>query len=157
MQLTHVTPILNVSDVPASIAWFERLGWQRCFTWNDAGMIQAAADRDAHGPAQFGAVACGQTELFLCKDGQGARGAPPDMAAIARLPGGTSPDEDTGGVWMSWWVKTPAEVDAAHALAVKQGVAVIWPPTDEPWGCRECRIVHPDGHTFRIAAQLSPG
>jgi uncharacterized glyoxalase superfamily protein PhnB len=74
------------------------------------------------------------------------------MAAIAKLPAGVSPDEDSGGVWMSWWVKTPADVDAAHALAVKHGMAVIWPPTDEPWGVRECRIVSPDGHTFRISA-----
>ena len=55
---------------------------------------------------------------------------------------------------MSWWVETPAEVDAAYALALKSGVAVVWPPTDEPWGVRECRIVHPEGHTFRVSAHL---
>jgi uncharacterized glyoxalase superfamily protein PhnB len=55
---------------------------------------------------------------------------------------------------MSWWVKTPAEVDAAHQLALKHGMAVIWPPTDEPWGVRECRICHPDGHTFRVSAPI---
>jgi catechol 2,3-dioxygenase-like lactoylglutathione lyase family enzyme len=153
MKITRVTPILNVSDVPASIAWFERLGWERHFTWNDAGMIAAAADANGHGPAQFAGIGCGEAGVFLCHAGQGSRGVPPDIAAIARA-GGRIDDDSTGGVWMSWWVKTPAEVDEAHRLAIKHGVAVVWPPTDEPWGVRECRIVHPDGHTFRISSQL---
>jgi uncharacterized glyoxalase superfamily protein PhnB len=55
---------------------------------------------------------------------------------------------------MSWWYKTPAEVDEVPALAKSLGVTVTWPPTDEPWGVRECHIVHPDGHTFRISAPL---
>ena len=29
MKLTHLTPVLNVSDVPASLVWFEELGWER--------------------------------------------------------------------------------------------------------------------------------
>jgi uncharacterized glyoxalase superfamily protein PhnB len=62
-------------------------------------------------------------------------------------------DDDTGGAWMSWWLATPAEVDEVHALAVNSGFTVTWPPTDEPWGVRECHIRHPDGHTFRISAQ----
>ena len=32
MKVTGITPILNVSDVAASIAWFERLGWSCGFT-----------------------------------------------------------------------------------------------------------------------------
>jgi uncharacterized glyoxalase superfamily protein PhnB len=76
------------------------------------------------------------------------------MAMVAKLPPGVSPDEDTGGVWMSWWVKKPADVDAVFELAKKVGVAVTWPPTNEPWGVRECRIVHPDGHTFRISSPI---
>ena len=63
-------------------------------------------------------------------------------------------DDDTGGVWMSWWVESPAAVDDAHARAVKNGITVTRPPTNEPWGVRECRIVHPDGHTFRISAGI---
>jgi hypothetical protein len=153
MKLTHVSPILNVSDVPASIAWFEKLGWERCFSWNEGGMIAGAADRNEHGPAHFAGIANGDVQLFLCKDGQGSRGTPPDLAALARA-GGRIDDDNTGGVWMSWWVKTPAEVDEAYQFALKHNIAVTWPPTNEPWGVRECRIVHPDGHTFRISAQL---
>jgi uncharacterized glyoxalase superfamily protein PhnB len=145
MQPTHLTPILNVSDVPASLKWFESLGWKRCWTYNDGGPIENAGDSNQAGPAQFAAVGAGECEIFLCKDGQGSRGGPTPRHAGS---------DDTGGVWMSWWLKTPAEVDAAHALAVKLGCTIAWPPTDEPWGCRECHLVHPDGHTFRVSAPL---
>ena len=146
MKLTGLTPILNVSDVPASLRWFEQLGWKRDFTFNDGGPIDNAADSNAHGPAAFASVCCGEFQIFLCHDGQGSRGAPP--------PRKVGDDDTTGGVWMSWWLKTPAEVDALHALAKKLNYAIVWPPTDEPWGVRECRVVHPDGHTFRISAPL---
>jgi uncharacterized glyoxalase superfamily protein PhnB len=55
---------------------------------------------------------------------------------------------------MSWWVESPAEVDAQHASAVAQGLTVTWPPTDEPWGVREFHLRHPDGHTFRVSAGI---
>jgi hypothetical protein len=61
-------------------------------------------------------------------------------------------DDDTGGVWMSWWVRSPAEVDAAHALALQLGMTVTHPPTNEVWGVREFHLRHPDGHTFRVSA-----
>ena len=33
-MLAHaVTPILNVSNILESFAWFERLGWTRGFSW----------------------------------------------------------------------------------------------------------------------------
>ena len=153
MKLTSVTPILNVSDVPASMAWFERLGWERHFSWNEGGMIVGAADRNEHGPAHFagvGAVGKGEVKLFLCRGGQGSRGTPPDAGAIARA-GGRVDDDDTGGVWMSWWVETPADVDAAYQLALKNGVAVVWPPTDEPWGVRRFFVRAPDGNVINIA------
>jgi uncharacterized glyoxalase superfamily protein PhnB len=145
MNVTAVTPILNVSDVPASIAWFERLGWRRAFAWNDGGPISDAANHNDSGPAQFGGVCCGQHSIFLCHNGQGSRGG-----TSPRYPG----DDDTGGVWMSWSLKSAADVDAAHELALRNGITVSWPPTDEPWGLRECHIVHPDGHTIRLAGGL---
>jgi uncharacterized glyoxalase superfamily protein PhnB len=152
MNASGITPILNVSDVPASLQWFERLGWTRGFAWNDGGMIECAADSNAAGPATFASVCSGKVgengegvQIFLCQDGQGLRGGKP-----ARFDG----DSDTGAMWMSVWLASPADVDAAHELAVKLGVTVLWPPTDEPWGVRECRIMHPDGHVFRLSAGL---
>ena len=56
MAIKGVTPVLNVSDVPRSLAWFESLGWKRGFTWNDGGMIEGAGDRTARGDAHVGSV-----------------------------------------------------------------------------------------------------
>jgi catechol 2,3-dioxygenase-like lactoylglutathione lyase family enzyme len=131
MNVEHITPILNVSSMAESFAWFEKLGWKKKWSWGD--------------PPTFGAVGSGKVEIFLCKDGQGSRGGP-----RPQHPG----DDDTGGVWMSWWVLSPAEVDATHARALEQGLTVTWPPTDEPWGVRELHLRHPDGHTFRVSAGL---
>jgi uncharacterized glyoxalase superfamily protein PhnB len=144
MQLTSITPILNVCDVPASIAWFEALGFERHFTWNDGGMIACAASANEHGPANFAGIGAGECEIFLCRDAQGSRGRMPQHAD----------DDSTGGVWMSWWLKSPREVDELYELAKRNGVFIAMPPTDEPWNVRECKIVHPDGHTFRISAAM---
>ena len=53
---------------------------------------------------------------------------------------------------MTWWVETHAEVDAMHAVALKHGLIVTYPPTDEPWGVREFHLRNPDGHMFRVSA-----
>ena len=129
MIVHHITPILNVSDLADSFAWFEKLGWKKKWDWGD--------------PPTFGAVGCGMVEIFLCQNAQGSRGGP--MPQHVR-------DDDTGGVWMSWWVSSPTEVDAVHALAGERGITVTRPPTNEAWGVRECHIRHPDGHTFRVSA-----
>ena len=56
---------------------------------------------------------------------------------------------------MSWFLGSPAEVDAAHAVALSHGMTVTHPPTDEPWGVREFHLRHPDGHTFRVSAGIA--
>ena len=127
MHVSGVTPILNVSSLAQSFAWFALLGWEKRWDWGD--------------PPSFGAVGNGKIEIFLCQDCQGSRGGPPPAAW-----------ENTGGTWMSWWLDSPAAVDAAHALALEKGITVTWPPTDMPWGVRECHLLHPDGHTFRVGA-----
>jgi catechol 2,3-dioxygenase-like lactoylglutathione lyase family enzyme len=136
MPIQAVTPILNVSSVEASIAWFAKMGWREGFTWKDEGSDIVS----------FGSVCSGKgkqaAEIFLCLDGQGSRGT-----IMPSVPG----DDRTDGVWMSWWVDTPAEVDALHASAVRQGLIVTYPPTDEPWGVREFHLRHPDGHMFRVS------
>jgi catechol 2,3-dioxygenase-like lactoylglutathione lyase family enzyme len=130
MNVQCLTPILNVSDMAESFAWFEKLGWKKLWDWGD--------------PPSFGAVGCGKIEIFLCEGGQGSRGP--------RTPEGAR--DDDGGAWMCWMLESPAEVDEVHAAAVKQGLVVTWPPTDEPWGMREFHLRHPDGHTFRVGAGL---
>jgi len=132
MQVERLTPILNVSDIQASFAWFEKLGWMKGWDWGD--------------PPTFGGVCNGKSEIFLCQNGQGSRGG--------SLPRHVEGDDDTGGVWMTWWLASPREVDAAYELALKQGLTVLTQPTDEPWNVREFQLMHPDGHTFRVSARL---
>lgn len=60
MHPWRITPILNVSDLAASFAWFDRLGWSKRWDWGE--------------PPTFGAVRAGDCEIFLCQDGQGGRG-----------------------------------------------------------------------------------
>lgn len=145
MLIHAVTPILNVSDVPASLRWFEALGWHRGFTWNPAGTISGAAIENAHGPATFASVCAHPPggapgpQIFVCKDGQGKRDPNPPVDVKS---------DDFGAVWMSWWV---SDVDASHAECVAAGVEIVRPPVNEPWGVREFLIRHPDGHCFRIS------
>ena len=60
MNARGITPILNVSDINASFAWFTQLGWSKLWDYGD--------------PPTFGAVGNGACEIFLCLDGQGGRG-----------------------------------------------------------------------------------
>ena len=120
-----VTPILNVSDIAASFAWFEKLGWKKAWEWGD--------------PPSFGAVCSGEVEIFMCLDGQGGRGTPTHETS--------SWESDGNGAWMSIWVD---DVDAIHKHCLERGIEVTWPPTDEPWNVREMHVRHPDGHVFRI-------
>lgn len=145
MPVVSITPILNVSNVPESFTWFERLGWRRGFAWNDGGMIHGGADRNASGEAHFGSVMSGDAQIFLCRDGQGSRGT-----IMPAFPG----DDRTDGVWMTWWLDSVAELDETHAKAIEAGAIVTMPPTNKPWGIREFHLRHPDGHMFRVSAGL---
>lgn len=130
MSVKALTPILNVSSIAGSIAWFTKLGWESGFVWGEA-------------EPTFGSVRSGHVEIFLCRGAQGSRGT-----IMPSFPG----DDVTDGVWMSWWVANRADVDALHARAVAEGLTVTYPPTDEPWGVREFHLRHPDGHMFRVGA-----
>ena len=129
MIVHRVNPILNVSDLRASLAWFATLGWSKTFEWGE--------------PADFAGIRAGAVELFLCENAQGGRGR-------GTAPRTFGPDGDeTGdrGAWMMLWVD---DVDALHGHCIAHGIEVVWPPTDMPWGAREMHVRHPDGHVFRF-------
>jgi catechol 2,3-dioxygenase-like lactoylglutathione lyase family enzyme len=128
MDAKALTPILNVSNILESFAWFEKLGWTKAWDWGD--------------PPTFGGVCSGKCEIFLCENGQGGRGRSdrPTSRGVD--------DAADKGVWMSIWVD---DVDAIYQHCLSQGIEVTWPPTDEPWGVREMHVRHPDGHVFRIS------
>ena len=59
MLAKALTPILNVSNIQESFAWFEKLGWKKGWDWGH--------------PPTFGAVCSGECEIFLCEGAQGGR------------------------------------------------------------------------------------
>jgi uncharacterized glyoxalase superfamily protein PhnB len=84
-----------------------------------------------------------KVEIFLCRGAQGSRGT-----IMPKFPG----NDETDGVWVICWMKSPAEVDALHATALSLGETVTYPTTDEPWGVRKFHLCHPDGHMLRVSA-----
>jgi hypothetical protein len=109
----QLVPILNISDLAASFAWFAKLGWTRHWDWSAQS-----------GPATFASVRSGECEIFLCLNGQGER-----------------------GMWLSVWID---DADALHRQCLREGIEVLRPPRDEPWGVRELHVRHPDGHVLRL-------
>jgi catechol 2,3-dioxygenase-like lactoylglutathione lyase family enzyme len=131
----RVVPILNVSDIGESFAWFEKLGWRKGFEWNP--------DASEAG-AGFGSVESAGSEIFLCRDGQGGRGRGTNTLTF-----GAEGDETADkGTSMSIWVD---DLDALYERCVSERLDITHPPTDEPWGIREFHVRHPDGHVFRIS------
>ena len=125
-----LTPILNVSNIEDTFAWFAKLGWEKAWAYGD--------------PPGFGCVCSGNCQIFLCQGGQGGRGR-------SQLISTSEDDSQERGVWMSIWVE---DVDAVHRECVANGLEVTHPPTDEPWDVREMHVRHPDGHVFRISKGL---
>jgi catechol 2,3-dioxygenase-like lactoylglutathione lyase family enzyme len=130
MDARRLTPILNVSNLQQSLAWFEQLGWQKGWHWGS--------------PPTFGGVCSGECEIFLCEGGQGGRG----RSDFTMTFGPKSDESAEKAVWMSIWVD---DVDTVHRRCVEQGLEVTWPPTDMPWNVREMHVRHPDGHVFRVS------
>jgi catechol 2,3-dioxygenase-like lactoylglutathione lyase family enzyme len=130
MKAQILTPILNVSDIAASFAWFEKWGWEKRWDWGT--------------PPTFGAVQSGKCQIFLCKGAQGGRGRGANTTTFQ-----TQGDEEADkGVWMSVWVEN---VDEMYSKCFSAGLEITFPPNDMPWGVRETHLRHPDGHVFRIS------
>jgi catechol 2,3-dioxygenase-like lactoylglutathione lyase family enzyme len=45
-----------------------------------------------------------------------------------------------------------ADVDAVHAQAVRRGLAIVHPLTDEPWGVRRFFVKDPNGVVVNVAS-----
>src|ERR1700759_3296066 len=95
-----VTPILNVSSIPASLDWFAAVGWETRFLWR--------GDDDTEDDPGFACVGSGAPGISLPRNGQGSRDTRPSAHPFAT---------STGGAWMSWFLGSAAEVDALHAQA----------------------------------------
>ena len=51
-------------------------------------------------------------------------------------------------------VGDPEAVDAAHAEAVRRGLRVVYPLTNEPWGVRRFFVEDPSGTVVNVLAHL---
>lgn len=106
-----VTPILYVRDFKEAMAFYtEKLLFRKLWEYGE-------------GP-DFGAVALGKAEIFLCEGGQGAP-----------------------GMWLSIFVE---DVDDYFLRVSKLGVEILMPPTNEPWGMREMHVRDPNQHVLRF-------
>lgn len=63
-------------------------------------------------------------------------------------------DQGQPGAWV--WGPT-SDVDALYAEFERRGARLRHPPTNYPWGSRECQVSDPDGHVLRFGADLLPG
>jgi catechol 2,3-dioxygenase-like lactoylglutathione lyase family enzyme len=134
MLVHHITPILNVSDISQTFAWFQKWGWKKLWDWGT--------------PPTFGAVGSDNSAIFLCQGCQGGRGKGSNSFTF-----GPNGDETADhGVWMSVFVD---EVDEVHKQCVSAGLDITFPPTDMPWGVREMHVRHPDGHIFRVGTGIN--
>jgi catechol 2,3-dioxygenase-like lactoylglutathione lyase family enzyme len=52
-------------------------------------------------------------------------------------------------------VGEPAAVDAAHAEAVRRGLRVVYPLTDESWGVRRFFVEDPGGTVVNVLAHIT--
>lgn len=63
-------------------------------------------------------------------------------------------DQGAPGTWL--WLAA-SDVDALWAEFAARGATLRHPPTNHPWGSRECQVSDPDGHVLRFGADLRPG
>ncbi|MDR3740306.1 MAG: bleomycin resistance family protein [Terracidiphilus sp.] len=133
MQVEGITPVLNVSDIAASFAWFEKWGWKKRWDWGT--------------PPTFGAVGRDKSTIFMCLNAQGGRGKGTNTTTF-QVDGDEAGDE---GVWMCIFVD---DVEEVYQQCVAAGLEITLPPTDVPWGMREMHLRHPDGHVFRVGQGL---
>ena len=133
MKVEGITPVINVSDIAASFAWFQKWGWKKRWDWGT--------------PPTFGAVGCDSSTVFLCLNCQGGRGKGTNTTTF-QVEGDEAADK---GVWMCVFV---ADVEEVHRQCVAAGLEIMLPPTNVPWGMREMHLRHPDGHIFRVGQGL---
>lgn len=70
---------------------------------------------------------------------------------ILSSPGGPTDDPQVGKSQLSVEV---GDVDAIHDEAVRQGLEIVYPLTDEPWGIRRFFVKDPDGTVINVAMHI---
>jgi uncharacterized protein len=123
-RLTVVT--LGVRDLPASVRFYEALGFVR--------KVRATGDEVAFFDAGGSVLALYPWDL-LAKDARLA--AEPRPAAFR-------------GSTVAWNCATVEEVDAAFARALDTGAKPLKPPEKTEWGGYSGYFADPDGHAWEV-------
>ena len=118
-RITAVT--LGVSDVPRSVAFYERLGLKAETVMDDVAFID-----------MNGAVLC----LF---------------AGLTQDAGVVSQRREVGPSAVAQNVRNREDVDAVLAEAKAAGASITRPAHDANWGGRSGYFMDPDGHLWEIA------
>ena len=63
-------------------------------------------------------------------------------------------DQGASGTWV--WIAA-SNVDELYAELHTRGAHLRHPPTNYPWGSRECQVMDLDGHVLRFGAESRPG
>ncbi len=121
---------LGVRDVPASTAFYERLGWRRS-----------------------GASVEGGVTFFATPGGVLALWGAADLARDAQAEGGVAAGSDRGfrGVTLAINLASRAEVDAAIAAWVAAGGSLTRAAAATEWGGYSGYVADPDGHLWELA------
>jgi catechol 2,3-dioxygenase-like lactoylglutathione lyase family enzyme len=132
IQTRHLCPLLQVFDMPTSLAfWRDRLG---------AVVVQANVPGD---DADWVLLRLGDTELMLnTRYEHDDRPAAPDPARVAA-------HDD-----ISLYFATP-DVDAVHAFLRERGIDVA-PPTVAPYGMKQLYLTDPDGYVLCFQWEAGP-
>src|SRR3954466_6977093 len=62
-------------------------------------------------------------------------------------------NQGQAGTWV--WIGA-TDVDALYTELNNRGARLRHPPTNYPWGSRECQVTDLDGHVLRFGADLRP-
>jgi catechol 2,3-dioxygenase-like lactoylglutathione lyase family enzyme len=62
-------------------------------------------------------------------------------------------DQGQPGSWV--WIAA-GNVDELYAELHARGARLRHPPTNYPWGSRECQVADPDGHVLRFGMESKP-
>ena len=127
-QIHGVQPVLPVPDVPAAAEWFVRvLGLEIDFLVADDGQ-----------PPYYGRVRCGDRTW-----------GDPVFIHLQQDEGRITPCGETR-------LHVGHDIDGLFAHASAQGVEVLEPPADRPWGLREFALRGPGGHVLVLGAECAP-
>jgi catechol 2,3-dioxygenase-like lactoylglutathione lyase family enzyme len=76
--------------------------------------------------------------------------SPSNRTAQISVADRAQPDVDRG-ISEAYVSVEVSDVDALHAEAVRRGLEIVYPLTDEPWGIRRFFVRDPDGRVINVA------